>query len=78
MKNIFANVPESIKGAISVAAGFVLLFHTFDILKEFLNYILMFIALYLIVVGFIRMGGVDWIKKLTPKKQNKQEGPGPQ
>jgi len=65
---IIQNIPEAIKGAILITAGFALLFHTLGILKDFLWYALLVISLYLILLGFVKVGGIQAIKGMFRKK----------
>ena len=71
MKNCFEGMSEPLKGALLMASGFVLLLHTLGILQRFLGYILVIIALALMVIGFMKAGGVEAVKRIT-KKETKE------
>ena len=64
---IIKNMPEVVKGAVLMVAGLALLFHTLGILKDFLWYALLVISLYLIVIGFIKVRGVEIVKSMLKK-----------
>ena len=72
MKHFFDGMSDSVKGALWMASGFILLLHTLGILQRFLGYILVIISLVLIVVGFMKAGGVEVVKKITKKQKTKE------
>ncbi len=58
-------------GATLITIGAILLLQKFGILKRGLDfYLVIFIALYLIIVGFIKLNGADKIQKFI--KRDKQ------
>ena len=62
-------LPERIKGIIFVAAGCLLLLYQFNILRKPLNfYIIVFLAFYMIVIGFFKLDGMKKIQKLINKR----------
>ncbi|MFC1841777.1 hypothetical protein ACFLYA_01775 [Candidatus Dependentiae bacterium] len=65
---IIKNVSEPIKGALLIVAGLSLLFHTLGILQEFFYYALLVISAYLVIVGFIKIGGFTAVKVIIKKK----------
>lgn len=81
MKNMFAfgGMSDSVKGALLMGSGIVLLLHTIGILQRLFGFILILISLILIVVGFMQAGGVQAVKKVAKKeeKKKKKENKGP-
>ena len=75
MLKMLDNISEPVKGILLMVFGFVLMLHTLGILRPLLWYALIFVSLYLIVVGFIKVGGVDRAKELIKSKECKQEEP---
>jgi len=67
---IFEKISEPVKGALLILAGLALLLHTFGILKEILYYALIAMAIYLIIVGFVKIGGVEQVKCVIKKKDD--------
>lgn len=64
-------LPEIFQGIIIMVAGIILLLHTLGFMEQGLQYLIIAGALYMIVLGFIKMGGLEQIRRLTtptPKK----------
>jgi len=67
MLKIFENLSDAVKGVFFIFAGVILLFHTLGVLQKGLNYILIIISIYLIALGFVKIGGVEKFKQITQK-----------
>ncbi|MCL4229151.1 hypothetical protein KJZ61_00480 [Candidatus Dependentiae bacterium] len=62
-------LPEIFQGIIIMAAGIILLLHTLGFMEQGLQYLIIGGALYMIALGFIKMGGLEQIRRLTEKKK---------
>ncbi|GEM_PF-6421579 len=62
-------LPEIFQGIIIMAAGIILLLHTLGFMEQGLQYLIIAGALYMMVLGFIKMGGLEQIRRLTEKKK---------
>lgn len=65
-------LPEVYQGAIIMAAGIVLLLHTLGFMEQGLKYLLVAGAIYMIIVGFVKLHGVEKIRALLEKKKHEK------
>jgi hypothetical protein len=62
-------LPEIYQGIIIMIAGIILLLHTLGIIERGLDYLIMGGAIYMIILGFVKIDGIEKIRKLFTKKK---------
>jgi len=67
MRQLFKNISDTAKGYIIMAAGLILLLHTWGVLEKWLGYILVLGAFFMIVYGFMESGLYDKCLKMLKK-----------
>lgn len=63
------DLSNQLRGTILMITGTILLLHTLNILEKWLNSILIFISVAMIVYGFIQAGLWDKLLHITKKKE---------
>jgi len=71
--NFFGSLPDAVQGSILMVLGIILLFHTLGVLQKYLSVILVLLSIYMIIIGFIKTGGVESVKKLVAKKKKEEK-----
>jgi len=66
----FRSLSDVQKGIICMVAGVLVLFYAFNFFQKWLNLLVIGGAVGLIFYGFIKIGGMEKIKKLTGKKKH--------
>jgi hypothetical protein len=62
-------LPDLYQGIIIMVAGIILLLHTLGFMERGLNYLLIAGAVYMIILGFIKMDGVERVRRLWEQKK---------
>jgi hypothetical protein len=62
-------LPDLYQGIIIMVAGVILLLHTLGFMERGLHYLLIAGALYMIILGFVKMDGVERARRLWDKKK---------
>lgn len=68
MKNILAKIPAIIKNIAILCFGFLLLLNAFDFFQEFINKVIIIVAILMIIYSFIELNGPSMIMSLFGKK----------
>ena len=67
------DITQKFWGVVLITIGGVLILHQFGILKQRMDfYIIIFLALYLITRGLMKINGTDYIKKFTQKQEEQR------
>lgn len=69
MLDFFDKLSEPIKGIILLVFGTLCILYTFGFFVELFGYVLLTIAIVSLLVGFVKIGGMEKIRGLFKKKQ---------
>lgn len=62
------NLSERTQGILFIIIGFVLLLHALGVVQKWINFIIIGMAIYLVIIGFIKSGAYEALKNMTKKE----------
>ena len=71
MQNVRMLLSDTHKGILLMVAGIILILHTLGIIQKGLSILIILAAVYMIIVGFIKMDGYYLIQRLMKKFSKK-------